>query len=104
TGTITTTSGSPTVTGSGTSFLTELTEGATIVTQGNHTYTVQSIASNTSLTLTTNVTLANVESGATFDYTKLGPASTYTSATDWAVSSSNKESGTLAAGTAIGSK
>ena len=55
TGTISTSNKSPTVTGTGTLFLTELAVGMVITTTGDAVLgTVQSIASNTSLTLTAN--------------------------------------------------
>ena len=55
TGTISTSNKSPTVTGTGTLFLTELAVGVVITTTGDAVLgTVQSIASNTSLTLTAN--------------------------------------------------
>lgn len=55
TGTISCSTGSTTVTGSGTLFLTELTVGSVIQrTNGNAIGTVAAINSNTSLTLTTN--------------------------------------------------
>ncbi|MEJ0072679.1 MAG: hypothetical protein WDN27_01135 [Candidatus Saccharibacteria bacterium] len=68
TGTITVTSGSSDVTGTGTHFKTELADGSTIVTVGGHAYVVQSIASNTDLTLTANagVTEDGGGSGVTF--------------------------------------
>ena len=53
TGTLTATNGSATVTGSGTSFLSQLTFGDSI-SLGGVSYTVQSVASNTSLTLSSN--------------------------------------------------
>lgn len=55
TGTLTATNGSATVTGFGTLFVSELTFGDIITLSGNK-YTVQSVASNTSLTLTANFT------------------------------------------------
>ena len=60
TGTITTTNKSPTVTGAGTLFLTELAVGV-VITRADDTAigTVQSIASNTSLTLTANAASNN---------------------------------------------
>ena len=60
TGTITTTNKSPTVTGTGTLFLTELAVGV-VITRADDTAigTVQSIASNTSLTLTANAASNN---------------------------------------------
>jgi hypothetical protein len=64
TGTITLTSGSAAVTGSGTSFTTALVVGGTIKTAGGHIYIIKSISSNTSLTLTTNA--AASESGVAF--------------------------------------
>ena len=64
TGTITVTDGSATVTGSGTAFRTELRKGSVIRTAGGNDYKVDSIASNTSLTLTANATAD--ESGVTF--------------------------------------
>src|SRR5688572_9664496 len=55
TGTISTSNKSPTVTGTGTLFLSELAVGVVITTAGDAVLgTVQSIASNTSLTLTAN--------------------------------------------------
>jgi hypothetical protein len=55
TGTISTSNKSPTVTGTGTLFLTELAVGMVITTTGDAVLgTVQSIATNTSLTLTAN--------------------------------------------------
>lgn len=62
--TVSTTAASNTVTGSGTSFTTTFTLGDQIVITGGDTLTIQSIASDTSLTTTTNAT-ATV-SGATF--------------------------------------
>ena len=53
TGTITATNGSPTVTGSGTTFASQLTFGDYITLSGV-SYQVQSVASNTSLTLASN--------------------------------------------------
>ena len=53
TGTLTATNGSATITGSGTLFVSELTFGD-IITLSGVAYTVQSVASNTSLTLTAN--------------------------------------------------
>ena len=53
TGTLTATNGSATVTGSGTLFVSELTFGD-IITLSGVAYTVQSVASNTSLNLTAN--------------------------------------------------
>ena len=82
-------SGSATVTGSGTSFTTDLRPGAEITTDLGHTYTVLHIASDTSLTLTTNAVAT--ETGSNFDFTNPGPASTYTTATNWAVGASNAE-------------
>ncbi len=59
TGTITATTGSTTVTGSGTAFLTELTVGTVIRNSSNTSIgTIQSIASNTSLTLSSNASVA----------------------------------------------
>ena len=53
TGTLTATNGSPTITGSGTSFASQLTFGDYITLSGV-SYQVQSVASNTSLTLASN--------------------------------------------------
>ena len=58
TGTITTTTSSTSVTGSGTSFTTQLAVGSVIYSGTTYVGTVASIASNTSLTLTTNATTA----------------------------------------------
>ena len=74
TGTITLSSGSPSVTGSGTSFTTELNVGAEIVTAGNHLYTVQSITNNTALTLTANASAS--EAGVAFKHRNADGAST----------------------------
>lgn len=63
TGTMTLSSGSPTVSGTGTSF-TSLKVGGTFTTAGGNTYVISAIASNTSLTLKTNATAT--ESGVTF--------------------------------------
>jgi len=60
TGTITFTTSSNVVTGSGTSFTTELTAGRPLLTSSNVLIgTVQSVANNTSLTLTANAVVAN---------------------------------------------
>lgn len=64
TGTITVTSGSKAVTGSGTSFTTALKVGGTIKTQGGKLLTIASITSNTALVLTANAT--TTETGVTF--------------------------------------
>lgn len=53
-GTITMSLGSPTMTGDGTKFQDELTAGDTIIINGTETLTILSIASQTSLTTTTN--------------------------------------------------
>lgn len=70
-GTITVTNGSATVTGTGTSFLTAIRPGTVITTVGNESYTVASVASNTSLTLTANAAGAT-ESGVTFSLNGFG--------------------------------
>ncbi|MBX6334099.1 hypothetical protein IRY61_02015 [Candidatus Saccharibacteria bacterium] len=93
-GTIDLTSGSAAVTGTNTKFTEELTVGSEITTQGGKTYTVASIASDTSLTLTGNA--SDNEDDATFTYVTEGPANKYTTATDWVVTATNKEDGTIA--------
>ena len=70
-GTITVTNGSATVTGAGTSFLTTVRPGTVITTDGNESYTVASVASNTSLTLTANAAGAT-ETGVTYDINGFG--------------------------------
>jgi hypothetical protein len=68
TGTITASTSSTTVTGSGTAFTTELAVGASIYTSADVLIgSVASIASNTSLTLTANSGVA-VAAGSTFQY------------------------------------
>jgi len=64
TGTIGIPNGSPTVTGSGTAFKTELKEGSFIVISGVK-YKIYKINSNTSLTLTSNYEGTAIASGAT---------------------------------------
>jgi hypothetical protein len=64
TGTITVTSGSTAVTGSGTSFTTELSAGSIIKTAGSNEYTVASITSNTALVLTASA--GATETGVAF--------------------------------------
>lgn len=54
-GTISTTNGSATVTGSSTAFLTEIAEGDTLII-GNYEKVVDTVTNNSSLTLTTNMT------------------------------------------------
>jgi hypothetical protein len=71
TGTVTCATNSPTVTGSGTAFTTQLTVGSWIGnTSGNTVGIVSSIANNTSLTLTANAAVAI--SGATARYNPYG--------------------------------
>ena len=71
TGTVTCATNSNTVTGSGTSFTTQLNIGAWIGnTAGNNVGIVQAIANNTSLTLTANATVAIA--GATARYNPYG--------------------------------
>jgi hypothetical protein len=71
TGTVTAATNSATVTGSGTSFLTQLNIGAWIGnTSGNTAGIVKAIANNTSLTLTANSAVAI--SGATARYSPYG--------------------------------
>ena len=71
TGTVTCATNSKTVTGSGTSFTTQLTIGAWIGnTTGNSVGVVQAIANNTSLTLVSNAAVAI--SGATARYNPYG--------------------------------
>lgn len=77
-GTIATTTGSPTVTGTGTKFTTELQPGDTITTTTPNTYTVASVQSDTSLTLTDNVATADP---ANSTYTISGPLENADSAT-----------------------
>ena len=75
TGTVTCTTSSNVITGSGTSFTTQLNIGAWIGnTAGNTVGIVQSIANNTSLTLTANAAVAI--SGATARYNPYGVAYT----------------------------
>ena len=72
TGTITATTNSPTITGSGTTFTTQLAIGSWIGnTAGNSVGVVQSIANNTSLTLTANAAVA-VGPGGTARYNPYG--------------------------------
>lgn len=70
TGTVTTTSGSKAVIGSGTSFTTAFKPGGSFKTVGGNTYQIASIASNTALTLTANATAS--ESGVTFSTSDFG--------------------------------
>lgn len=70
-GTITVTNGSATVTGTGTSFLTAIRPGTVITTAGNENYTVASVASNTSLTLTANAA-GTTETGVAFSLNGFG--------------------------------
>ncbi len=66
TGTVAVTAASPTVTGTGTAFTSELEVGDNIIiTDTTEQYTVLSIASDTSLTLTADVTTADASSAAT---------------------------------------
>lgn len=64
TGTISLTNGSPSVTGSGTSFTTAFKVGGTFKTAGNKVYVIKSIEDSTHLTLTTNATAT--ETGVAF--------------------------------------
>jgi hypothetical protein len=66
TGTISLTSGSPTVSGSGTNF-SSLRVGGTFTTFGGHTYVIKAINSPTSLTITAQGGAAATESGVTFN-------------------------------------
>lgn len=71
TGTITCSTGSATVSGVGTQFLTQLAEGLVILDNANTVIgTVQTIASNTSLTLTTNAGVA--VTGGAYRYRQRG--------------------------------
>jgi len=75
-GTVTTSSGSPTVSGTGTDF-TVLQVGSKIKTAGGNEYTVLTVGSATSITLTANVTSA--ETGVAYEGSKKGivPATVY---------------------------
>jgi hypothetical protein len=91
TGTLTATNGSATVTGSGTLFVSELTFGD-IITLSGVAYTVQSVASNTSLTLTAN--FAGTTSSSLTSVASLRPAAidgTYAGLTvrEFGISSAN---------------
>ena len=91
TGTLTATNGSATVTGSGTLFVSELTFGD-IITLSGVAYTVQSVASNTSLTLTAN--FAGTTSSSLTSVAALRPAAidgTYAGLTvrEFGISSAN---------------
>lgn len=68
TGTVTTTSGSPTVTGSGTSFTTQLHVGDALFSGGSAIGEIFSIANDTSLTLFAST--GTVVTGATFTYSQ----------------------------------
>lgn len=63
TGTVVSTSGSPTITGSGTSFLLELNPDDKIIIDGGDTLTVETVDSNTQLTMSENC--SSTVSGAT---------------------------------------
>lgn len=65
-GTITTLANSTAVSGSGTTFLTDLAVGDHITTAGDHSYEVAAIADDTNLTLTTPVSSTDAEAGVTF--------------------------------------
>jgi hypothetical protein len=91
TGTLTATNGSATVTGSGSLFVSELTFGD-IITLSGVKYTVQSVASNTSLTLTAN--FAGTTSSSLTSVASLRPAAmdgTYAGLTvrEFGISSAN---------------
>ena len=91
TGTLTATNSSATVTGSGTLFVSELTFGD-IITLSGVAYTVQSVASNTSLTLTAN--FAGTTSSSLTSVASLRPAAidgTYAGLTvrEFGISSAN---------------
>ena len=91
TGTLTATNGSATITGSGTLFVSELTFGD-IITLSGVAYTVQSVASNTSLTLTAN--FAGTTSSSLTTVASLRPAAidgTYAGLTvrEFGISSAN---------------
>ena len=71
TGTVTVTSGSPTLTGSGTTFSTKFIAGDKIlIGSTSEVYIIQTVNSNTSLTLTTNVTTASAGSAYKKQYYK----------------------------------
>lgn len=76
TGTVTVSSGSATVTGAGTAWLAEISAGdAFIVVGDNVTYTVASVASNTSLNLSApygGASLSGILYAITRDFTSLG--------------------------------
>tara|TARA_B100001057_G_scaffold480166_1_gene552701 strand:- start:5888 stop:13231 length:7344 start_codon:yes stop_codon:yes gene_type:complete len=67
TGTVSTTSASPTVTGSGTSFTTQVSVGDTLTTSAGALGRVKTISSNTSITLCANT--AQVSTASTFQIT-----------------------------------
>jgi hypothetical protein len=71
TGTVTASTSSATISGVGTTFLTQLAEGLVVLNNANTVVgTIQSISSNTSLTLTANANV--VVSGAAFRYSSAG--------------------------------
>lgn len=90
TGTVTCATNSPTVTGSGTTFTTQLTVGSWIGnTSGNTVGIVSSIANNTSLTLTANAAVAIA--GATARYNPYGVPYTIATANSAIVPSNTVE-------------
>jgi len=88
-GTVAVTNGNPTVTGTGTAFLTQLAA-SSIVSIGGVSYTVLSIASNTSLTLTANY------AGATAGSLTMSAGLTYVSTTSNSCAGTLQDDGGLA--------